>query len=320
MNEPVIFLGTSDFAVPSLRKLVQDGIEVVSVITRPDRRAKRGKKLTSSPVKETALQLGLEVYQPERLTETAAIEYIRSIQPRALVLVAYGVKVPGEVLDIPKSGAINLHPSLLPKYRGAAPIQWALIHGEPLTGLTTMYMDEGLDTGDIIYQKKVEINSGETYGQLSDRLSDEGAVLLSQTVRDVLECSAPRIAQDDEQATRAPLLKKADEKLDWTLDSKNVAGWISGLSPKPGAYSYYGQQRVKLLRAKPASALEDVEIDVYEEHVPGQVIEIVPPDGIGVATGSKAVLIEQVQPENKAPMDAISFVNGYGVQKGDVFR
>jgi len=315
----IVFLGTSDFAVPSLERLVKDGLPVSLVITRPDRPARRGKKLTPSPVKIAAHRLGIEVYQPEQLED--GLERLQSLNPDVLVLVAYGMKVPGAVLDIPRLGAVNLHPSLLPKYRGAAPMQWALIQREKVTGVTTMYMDEGLDTGDIIYQEQMDVRPDETYGELSERCSVQGAELLSRTVRDVLDGIAPRVEQDHDKATKARLLKREDEKLDWNQDADKVAGWILGLSPKPGAYTYHGERRLKLCKARPVKEVPELEDAYFEEsRVPGEVLQVVKTIGIVVGTASGVLLLEEIQPESRPRMDAVSYANGYGVNEGDVFH
>ncbi|HNT36449.1 MAG TPA: methionyl-tRNA formyltransferase, partial [bacterium] len=254
-SSAIIFLGTSDFAVPSLQRLVADGLPVSLVITRPDRPARRGQRLSGSPILCCAESLGLPVWQPENLQDAESVHRIQEMKPSLLVLVAYGMRVPGDVLQAGALGALNLHPSLLPKYRGAAPMQWALIHAEKMTGVTTMYMDEGLDTGDIVYQENAALVPGETYGEVSSRLSVQGAALLSRTVQDVLNGTAPRKVQDNALATKAPLLKPEQERLRWDQEATRVAGWICGLSPRPGAYTLDRERRLKLLRARP---LEDV--------------------------------------------------------------
>lgn len=319
-SSPILFLGTSDFAVASLERLAADGLPISHVITRPDKPAQRGQRLSASPIRLCAERLGLPIWQPESLQDTEVVSRIREIEPSLLVLVAYGAKVPIDVLELGQLGAINLHPSLLPKYRGAAPMQWALIQGEKITGVTTMYMDAGLDTGDLIYQEQAPIAPGETYGEMSARLSAHGALVLSRTVQDVLSGVAPRVVQDDAAATKAPLLKPEQEKLCWEQDARSVAGWICGLSPRPGAYTMDRGRRLKVLRAR---AVEDVpELEQFScppECVSGQVVGMNRAWGIVVASGHGTVLVEEVQPENKAKMNACSYANGYDVSLGQVF-
>ena len=324
MNEyqqkPIVFLGSPEFAVPSLEQLVMRGFNIRLVITNPDRPARRGRRLAATPIKVLAERNGLNIYQPLALKQESVRETIANVEPAALVLVAYGKLVPKPILELPPYGAINLHPSLLPKHRGASPIQWALMQGEASTGVTTMYMNEGLDTGDIIYQERTVVKQGETCGELSARLSVQGAQLLEKTVKDVLEGTAPRRPQDNRFASSSRLLKREDERLAWDMESVKVAGWILALSPKPGAYTYHKGRRVKLLRARVAQEVPGSQGQTNEKPVPGEVLEIISDRGIIVAARAGSVLLEEVQPENRPRMHAFSYANGYGLHAGDIFK
>lgn len=301
----IVFMGTPEFALPSLRLLHAEGYHIASVVTQPDRPRGRGHRLRPTPVAEEASSLGLQVLKPEKVRDPAFIEAMRALAPEAIVLVAFGQLIPKALLELPPLGCINLHPSLLPKHRGASPIHAPLLAGESETGVTTMFMDEGLDTGDIILQERVAIGPWDNAGDLHDRLAEIGARLLVQTLRLAVSGKAPRTPQDDSLASYAPKVEKVE--IDWSQDCERVARMIRGLSPSPGAFTYHEGLRLKLLRA---SSLPGV-----GPGAPGEV-KAVEAGAIIVACGQGAVAVTEVQPEGKTPMSGADFVRGYRVRAG----
>lgn len=246
----IVFMGTPDFAVPVLERILKDGHEVAGVFTQPDKPQGRGYKMTPPPVKELALQHNLPVYQPAKMRDGEALSILQQLAPELVVVVAYGKILPKELLEVPPMGCINVHASLLPKYRGAGPIQWSVINGEKETGVTTMYMAEGMDTGDMILKAATPIGEQETAGQLHDRLSVLGAECLSETLKQLAEGKAPRIPQDDSLCTYAPMLTKELGHLDFTKTAKELHSLIRGVSPWPGAYTFLGDKMLKVHSAK----------------------------------------------------------------------
>jgi len=246
----LVFLGTPQFAVPTLEALVDAHHQVLQVVTQPDRPAGRGHQLAASPVKEAARRLGLPVYQPERIKNPEVVPHLAALQPAAMVVVGYGQMIPQAVIDIPPLGIINVHASLLPRYRGAAPIQWAIARGEKRTGVTTMRIDAGLDTGDILLQREAEIGEQETALELAPRLAAMGAALLVETLAGLEAGTIVRAKQDPALATYAPLLKKEDGLIDWTLPARDVYNRVRGLLPWPGCYTEFRGQRLHLWKAR----------------------------------------------------------------------
>lgn len=302
----LLFLGTPDFALPSLEALAASKHEVIEVVTAPDRPRGRGHRMSPTPVALAAEARGIPVYKTGKLSAIEAVEHIAHLRPDALVLVALGQIVPKALLDLPPFGCINLHPSLLPKYRGAAPIHAPLLAGERVTGVTTMFMDEGLDTGDIIFQVPVPIGPDENAGELHDRLAKEGAKLLLQTIDALERGEAPRKPQEHSEASYAGKVEKVE--VDWAKPAEVVANTIRGLAPVPGAYTWYGERRLKLHRGKP------IPVDGTREKA-GTVVSV-SDEGITVATGDEGVLVTEVQPEGKPVMRAVEFARGYRVLPG----
>lgn len=302
-------MGSADFAVPSLMILYENGFEISGVITQPDREKGRGQKISATPVKRLAESLGLPVFQPNKVNDPESVETIREMRPDIIVVVAFGQILKEQLLGLAPLGAINVHGSLLPKYRGAAPIHWAIYNGENITGVTTMYMDKGMDSGDIIYQSQTEIQESDDVGSLHDRLMVMGADLLVKTINAIKNCTAPRIEQDSSQCTYAPLLKKENELINWQRGSRDIFNHIRGFSPWPGAYTALKQRRIKLFRTEC--------LDIKIETDPGTVIAI-DKTGISVACGDGAVLIRELQPEGKARMTADAFSRGYQIKPGDI--
>jgi methionyl-tRNA formyltransferase len=307
-------MGTPESAVPALRRCVEDGHEVVAVWTQPDRPAGRGNKLKAPPVKEYALSRGLNVQQPSKIKTEDALALFTSEPFDAAVVVAYGRILPPAFLRAPRLGCVNVHFSLLPKYRGAAPVNWALVRGETLTGVTTMLMDEGLDTGDILLQRSTPINEGETAPQLLERLSHEGAELLSETLARFREIE-PRPQRNDD-ATLAPILRREDGLIEWTLDARDIERRVRGFQPWPNAYTSYNGRRLVVWRAEVSKA-EDEGGAVRTQGRPGVIVEA-QGDALMVACGDSSVLrLLELQLEGKQRVSARDFINGTRTSVGE---
>ncbi len=305
----IIFMGTPQAAVPTLERILVDGHEVVAVYTQPDRPSGRGNKIVFSPVKEFALAKGLEILQPQKIRTAEALETFRSHKADVAVVVAYGRILPETFLNAFPNGAINLHFSLLPKYRGAAPVNWAIVNGETETGVTTMRMDAGLDTGDILLQRSTVIGEEETAVELMERLAITGAELLSETLAN-LSAIKP-VKQDNGQATFAPILKKEDGLIDWRLDANEIVNRIRGFQPFPSTFTYHQQSKLTFWRAKSESVEDE------SRYEPGEIVET---DGrllIGCGNGS-VLLVDELQLEGKRRMPTRDFLNGVKLRKGEV--
>lgn len=245
----IVFMGTPEFAEASLQKLLETDHQIVGVFTQPDKPKGRGYKLVAPPVKELALAHDIPVFQPQKMRDGTALEILQELQPDLIAVVAYGKILPKEILELPRYGCINVHGSLLPKYRGAGPIQWSVINGESVTGVTTMYMGEGLDTGDMILKKETPIGENETYGELHDRLKEIGAQALVETIELIEQGKAPREVQDDSLSSYAPMLDKQIARLDFTKDAQTLHNLIRGLSPWPVAHTTVDGKLLKVHRA-----------------------------------------------------------------------
>lgn len=303
-------MGTPESAVPSLKRCVDDGHEVVAVWTQPDRPAGRGNKLKAPPVKEFALERGLAVHQPSKIRTDEAFTLFSEHDVDVVVVVAYGRILPAAFLHSPRRGCVNVHFSLLPKYRGAAPVNWALVRGERTTGVTTMLMDEGLDTGPVLLQRETEIVEHETAPQLLERLSHTGADLLGETLARLHELT-PR-PQDDSRATLAPILKREDGLIEWTFDAADIERRVRGFQPWPGAYTFFNGRRLVVWRAQALPAINDSRPDPR--------IGILNPihGELFVGCGGGTVLrLEEVQPEGKQRMSARDFANGARLVGGE---
>ena len=301
MNKEIVFMGTPDFSVNALENIVKAGHDVVGVITQPDKPKGRGGKMQYTPVKEKALELGLDVYQPQRVKETEFIEKLKEMNPDAIVVIAFGQILPKAILDMPKYGCINVHASLLPKYRGAAPIQWSVIDGEKETGVTTMYMNEGLDTGDIIDKVVVPIDKKETGGSLFDKLAIEGGKLILKTLIELENGTAVRTPQDDSKSNYAGMINKQLGKIDFNKSANEIERLIRGLNPWPSAYTKMDGKTLKIWDA-------DVD-DSENDSAPGTITEV-GKDFIRVATGKGSLKILELQLEGKKRMKTRDFLNG----------
>jgi len=304
----IVFMGTPDFAVPSLEALLRSDDSVVGVVTQPDRPKGRGQVLAASPVKLVCQREGLPILQPVKMKDPAFLEALRAWQPALIAVTAFGRILPKVILDMPPHGCINVHASLLPKYRGAGPIQWALINDERETGITTMLMDEGMDTGAILLQERVTILPEDTAGSLSARLGVVGGRLLVETIRRLKDSTVIPRPQDHAQSTLAPLLKKEDGLIDWKLGAVEIGNRVRGLSPWPGAYTYAGDDRWIIWRAAPVGLSPSTAI-------PGTIIEG-HKEGIMVATGNGMLAITELQPVNSRRMSVAQYLAGHSLLPG----
>ncbi|MGI5920292.1 MAG: methionyl-tRNA formyltransferase [Syntrophomonadaceae bacterium] len=305
----IVFMGSASFALPFLKQILDYGYHVTCVVTQPDRPSGRGRKIIPTPIKQLAVENNITVFQPERVRDPEAVAMIANYRPDLIVVVAYGQIIPGQLLELPRYGCINVHPSLLPRYRGPAPVQRAILAGDTITGITTMFMDEGLDTGDIIMQKQVDIGDTMDCGQVFDLLAEEGCPLLIQTINSVASGTAPRIKQNNELATYAPLITRQDELLDWSEPAVCINNRIRALSPLPGTYSSLDGTRFKIFAAR-----------VVEEHSvgePGEVREVTD-SGFRVQSGKGTLEILEVQKEGKKRMSCKDFLKGFSVSTGSI--
>lgn len=315
----IIFMGTPDFAKESLEALYNAKYEILAVVTNPDRPKGRGMKMIASPVKEFALEKGIKIYQPEKVRNNEEfISEIKALKPDVICVVAYGKILPKEILEIPSKGCINVHGSLLPKYRGAAPIQWAVLNGDKKTGVTTMYMDVGMDTGDMILKQETKIGEDETTGELWERLSKIGGDLLVKTLKEIENKTAPRIKQGDD-FTMAPMLDKSMAKIDWenktALEIKNL---VRGLNPIMGAYTFLDGKKIKFWKVDVA---KDIFADGDMEFMKnGTVIVSDKRDGIYIKTKDGILKVLEVQGENAKKMPIQDYLRGNQINEFDVFE
>ncbi|HEY2017089.1 MAG TPA: methionyl-tRNA formyltransferase [Bryobacteraceae bacterium] len=304
----LVFLGTPAFAVPTLERIVEAGHGVLAVVTQPDRPRGRGQKDAFPPVKEAAVRLGLPVYQPERVRRPEAQEYLRALAVDAMVVVGYGQIIPQSVIDLAPLGIINVHASLLPKYRGAGPVQWAIINGETRTGVTTMRIDAGLDTGDMLLEAETEIGPDENAIELGKRLAVMGADLLVETLSGLSAGTIVARKQDSAQASYAPLLKKEDGLIDWGLPAAAIHNRVRGLQPWPGAYSVIRGQKLHIWKtALTAQASSD--------RAPGAIVSVRP---LAIACGSGALELAEVQLEGRKRIPAADFANGLRLTENEI--
>lgn len=325
----IVFMGTPDFARDSLEAICNAGYEVPAVVTVPDKPKGRGMKLIPCEVKEYAIENNIEVYQPEKLRDNKEIvKILKDINPDVICVVAYGKIIPKEILEIPKYGCVNVHPSLLPKYRGSAPIQWAILNGDKETGVTTMYLDEGMDSGDIILQTETKINKDETSGELWDRLSKIGAELLVETLERIENKTAPRTKQNDD-FTLAPMLEKSQAKIDWeNKTAQEIKNLVRGLNPIMGAYAMLNEKKIKFWKVD--SLTIDQFIDKYPEFKeydyrfaeidPGTVLYVDKKEALYVMAKDGILKILEMQGENAKRMPAPEFLRGNKIEVVDKFE
>ena len=325
----IVFMGTPDFARDSLSAIYDAGHEIPAVVTVPDKPKGRGMKLIPCEVKEYAVEKNIKVYQPEKLRENKEIvNILKDINPDVICVVAYGKIIPKEILEIPKYGCVNVHPSLLPQYRGSAPIQWAILNGDKETGVTTMYLDEGMDSGDIILQTKTPIDKDETSGELWDRLSKIGAELLVETLEKIENKTAPRIKQPKE-FTLAPMLEKSQAKIDWeNKTAQEIKNLVRGLNPIMGAYSLFNEKKIKFWKVDNLSIEEFInkypEFKEYEyrflEIDPGTVLYIDKKEAIYIMAKEGILKVLEIQGENAKRMPTPEFLRGNKIEVVDRFE
>ena len=325
----IVFMGTPDFARDSLSAIYDAGHEIPAVVTVPDKPKGRGMKLIPCEVKEYAVEKNIKVYQPEKLRENKEIvDILKNINPDVICVVAYGKIIPKEILEIPKYGCVNVHPSLLPQYRGSAPIQWAILNGDKETGVTTMYLDEGMDSGDIILQTKTPIDKDETSGELWDRLSKIGAELLVETLEKIENKTAPRIKQPKE-FTLAPMLEKSQAKIDWeNKTAQEIKNLVRGLNPIMGAYSLFNEKKIKFWKVDNLSIEEFInkypEFKEYEyrflEIDPGTVLYIDKKEAIYIMAKEGILKVLEIQGENAKRMPTPEFLRGNRIEVVDKFE
>lgn len=316
----VIFMGTPDFAKESLEAIYNAGHEILGVVTNPDKPKGRGMKKVASPVKEFATEKNLRIYQPLKIKNNEEfIKEIKTLDPDAICVVAYGKILPKEVLDIPKLGCINVHGSLLPKYRGAAPIQWAVLNGDKITGITTMYMDVGMDTGDMILKEKVEIGEDETTGELWSRLSKIGGELLVKTLQKIEDGTAPREKQGDEY-TLAPMLSKEMAKIDWeNKTAEEIRNLVRGFNPIIGAYTFLNGKKIKFWKVVIATT-DDIMEDGMRRLRNGTVIRSDPKAGLFIKVKDGIIKVLEIQGENAKKMPIGDFLRGNAIEEFEVFE
>ncbi len=302
-------MGTPEFSLPSLDSLYQAHWNLAGVVTQPDRPQGRGSKIFPSPVKKRALEYHLPLLQPQKVKDPTFLEKVHEISPTIIVVVAFGQILPPDLLNIPRHGCVNLHASYLPHYRGAAPIQWAIINGEKKTGVTIIKMNEKMDEGDILSQDSIPIEDDETAEKLSEKLANRGAKLLIQTLKDIENHREKPIKQDDQKASYAPSLKKEDGKIVWGKTAEQIRNLIRGTDPWPGAYTFLDKKRLRIMEATVAPS--------SESSPPGRVL-VTSPEGLRVATGNGILIIKEVQPENKRKMRIQDFLAGHSVKSGMV--
>lgn len=308
----IVFMGTPDFAVGALEALIAAGHEVAAVVTQPDKAKGRGKAVVMPPAKEAAISHGIAVYQPERIKkDDEFFRVLEQLHPDVIVVAAFGQILPKRILDLPRLGCVNIHASLLPKYRGSAPIQWAVIDGESVSGVTTMMMDVGLDTGDMLEKAVVTLDEKETGGSLFDKLSWAGSDLIVSTLRKLEQGTAVREKQPETDATYARMLDKAMGEIDWTKPAAEIERLVRGLNPWPSAYTHYDGKTLKIWSA-------EVSRPEKKGSTPGTVSEV-GRDFIAVETGQDLLLIRELQLEGKKRMDTASFLRGYALEKGSRF-
>lgn len=306
----IVFMGTPDFAVPTLRALCEKH-QVVAVVSQPDKPKGRGKRLQPTPVKMAAMEYNLPVYQPEKIRDEEFIKTLRSFNADIFIVVAYGQILPEEILNIPPMGCVNVHGSLLPKYRGAAPIQMAIVNGEEKTGVTIMYMEKGLDSGDMILKKEMPIEKTDTYGTLHDKMCVVGAEALIEALELMEQGKVNAVKQDDRFSTYAARIEKGNAQIVWKRPSYQVVNTIRGFNPVPGAFSFYKEEMVKIWNG--------VEVQGYTGE-PGEIVDVDLKKGIVVKTGDSAVLITELQVKGGKKMPATDYLRGHTIEKGEFFK
>lgn len=311
----VIFMGTPEFAIAPLKVLIEEQFNVIAVVTQPDRPTGRKRIITPTPVKEVALQHGIPVLQPERLRDADAVAELTALQPDLIVTAAYGQILPASILNLPPHRCINIHASLLPRYRGGAPIQYAIMNGDEKTGVTIMYMAEGLDTGDMISRVEVPIEDEDDVGTLFSELSTAGAELLRETLPKLLAGEVTSVPQNDEEASYAPNISRDDERIDWSRSARDVFNQVRALHPWPISFTLWNGERLKVWACKLHSETQASLANAQRDALPGTVLQCTA-EGIEVMTGQGTVWLTKIQPSGKRAMDVAEFVRGSEISAG----
>ncbi|MCR4435896.1 MAG: methionyl-tRNA formyltransferase [Clostridiales bacterium] len=309
----IVFMGTPEFAVPCLNMLVEEGYDVEAVVTQPDKPKGRGNKLALPPVKEFALKKGLTVLQPHRVKAPEFISILKDINPHLMVTAAYGQLLSREILDVPELGCINVHASLLPKYRGAAPIQWAIINGEKVSGITTMFTDVGMDTGDMLLKREVEITEEMTFGELHDKLSVVGAEVLKETLQKLKDGVLERVPQCDAEATSAPMITKETGRIHWQEPAEKIHNLVRGTNPWPGAFTFYKGERMRVWKTS-----VDRESRLKQHGAKPGTIFRTGREGLLVAAGSGLIKILEIQFDSGRRMPVEEYIRGHRIDEGEV--
>ncbi len=307
----VLFMGTPDIATGCLQKLIDNKYDIIGVVTQPDKPQNRGKKLGMPPVKELAIKYDIPVYQPLKAREEGFVETLKELNPDIIVVVAFGQILPKSILDIPKLGCINVHVSLLPKLRGAAPINWTIINGDTKTGVTTMYMDEGLDTGDMILTEEFDLDDEITAGELHDKMKETGADTLIETLKLIEKGEAPRIPQNHEEMTYAPMMNKLLGQIDWSKNATDIHNLVRGVNPWPSAYTTYKDNTMKVWKTKV--------LDKTSDKAPGTIIKV-DKDGIEVSTKDKVILIKEMQMPGKKRVEVAEYIKGNSIEVNSILQ
>ena len=305
----VLFMGTPDIAKGCLQKLIDEKYDIIGVVTQPDKPQNRGKKLGMPPVKELALKYDIPVYQPIKARDEEFVATLKELNPDIIVVVAFGQILPKSILDIPKFGCINVHVSLLPKYRGAAPINWVIINGEEKTGVTTMYMDEGLDTGDMILTEEFDLDDEITAGELHDKMKDRGADVLIETLKQIEKGTAPRIPQNHEEFTYAPMMNKALGEINWSKSAREIHNLVRGVNPWPSAYTTYEGSTMKVWKTEVLNETSDKES--------GTILKV-DKDGIRVSTKDNVVLVKEIQMPGKKRVLVSEYIKGNNINTNTI--
>ena len=305
----VLFMGTPDIATGCLQKLIDEKYDIIGVVTQPDKPQNRGKKLGMPPVKELALKYDIPVYQPIKARDEEFVATLKELNPDIIVVVAFGQILPKSILDIPKFGCINVHVSLLPKYRGAAPINWVIINGEEKTGVTTMYMDEGLDTGDMILTEEFDLDDEITAGELHDKMKDRGADVLIETLKQIEKGTAHRIPQNHEEFTYAPMMNKALGEINWSKSAREIHNLVRGVNPWPSAYTTYEGSTMKVWKTEVLNETSDKE--------PGTILKV-DKDGIRISTKDNVVLVKEIQMPGKRRVLVSEYIKGNNINTNTI--
>lgn len=307
----IVFMGTPEFAVPALEILYNEGHSIELVITQKDKPKGRGKKVQYTPVKEKALSLGLEVYQPDNVNDVESISKLKDINPDIIVVIAFGQILKKDILNLPKYGCLNIHASLLPKYRGAAPINWAIIHGEKETGITIMKMDEGLDTGDMLLKESIPINEDDDYITIHDELSQLGGELIVKAINKIQDGTISQTPQDSCLSNYAPMIYKSTGKIDWNKTGEQIYNQVRGLKPWPSAYTIYNEETVKIHKVNI--------VDKFKDGEPGKVIKVTK-EGIYVNALGSCVVIEELQFPGKKKLTVREYLAGNNIEVGVILQ